>query len=32
MVRHHGEGYNWKHIPIDAASVHASGDGKAHVR
>jgi hypothetical protein len=25
MVKHHGKSYSWKHTPIDAVNVHASG-------
>jgi hypothetical protein len=28
----YGVGYDWRNTPIDGATVHAGGDGKAHGR
>jgi hypothetical protein len=30
MVRHHGEGFNWREADIDPMAVYASGGGKSH--
>jgi hypothetical protein len=30
MERRLGVGYNWRNAPIDGATVHAAGRGKAH--
>jgi hypothetical protein len=30
MKRCHGEGYDWRNTPIEAATLHATGGGKAH--
>ncbi|WVZ50061.1 hypothetical protein U9M48_001355 [Paspalum notatum var. saurae] len=32
MVRHHGEGFDWKNAPIDPQAVYNSGGGKSHGR
>ena len=32
MIRKHGEEFDWRNAPIDAAAVHASGGGKPHGR
>jgi hypothetical protein len=30
MERCYGIGYDWRNAPIDGATVHAAGGGKAH--
>jgi hypothetical protein len=32
IVRHHGEGFNWREADIDLMVVYASGGGKSHGR
>jgi hypothetical protein len=32
MERRYGVGYDWRNVPIDGVTVHATGGGKAHGR
>jgi hypothetical protein len=32
MERCYGIGYDWRNAPIDGATVHVAGGGKAHER
>ncbi|PVH37144.1 hypothetical protein PAHAL_6G255500 [Panicum hallii] len=32
MIARHGEGYDWRNVPIDPEAVYSSGGGKPHGR